>query len=95
MIIAFFPCVRFEDQIIMSLRGDHFAGKRWDDEKRIEYSMTLHSELAQMYQLISKLVIVCIRKKNSPGNRKPIQQSALPHTVLAIETGNYRLRSPA
>ena len=63
MIIAFFPCVRFEDQIIMNLRGDHFAGKRWDDQKRIEYSMKLHSELAHMYQLISKLVIVCIRKK--------------------------------
>lgn len=63
MIIAFFPCVRFEDQIIMNLRGNHFAGKRWDDKKRIEYSMKLHSDLAHMYQLISKLAIVCIKKK--------------------------------
>ena len=62
MIIAFFPCVRFENQIIMNLRGDHFAAKQWGDEKRIEYSMRLHSELAHMYQLISKLAIVCIKK---------------------------------
>ena len=63
MIIAFFPCVRFEARIIMNMKGVHYGSEKWSDLKKIEYSMRLHSELAHMYQLISKLVIVCIRKK--------------------------------
>lgn len=62
MIIAFFPCVRFEDQIIMNMKGVHYGSEKWSDLKKIEYSMRLHSELAHMYQLISKLAIVCIKR---------------------------------
>lgn len=63
MIIAFFPCVRFEAQIIINMRGDHIEIKKWNDDKKLEYSMKLNNELNHMYQLVSKLAIVCIKKK--------------------------------
>lgn len=37
--------------------------KKWDDVKKLEYSMSLQKELNDLYRLISKLVIVCIRRK--------------------------------
>ena len=64
-IIAFFPCVRFEAQIIMNFRGDAFGVKDWSIQKKMEYDLKLHTELHQLYCLISKLVIVC-DKKNIP-----------------------------
>lgn len=63
MIIAFFPCVRFENQIIINMRGDHIEIKKWSDDKKLEYSMKLNNELNHMYQLVSKLVIVCIKRR--------------------------------
>lgn len=62
MIIAFFPCVRFEAQIIINMRGDHIEIKKWNDDKKLEYSMKLNNELNHMYQLVSKLAIVCIKR---------------------------------
>ena len=63
MIIAFFPCVRFETQIIINMRGDPIEIKKWSDDKKLEYSMKLNNELNHMYQLVSKLVIVCIKRR--------------------------------
>lgn len=63
MIIAFFPCVRFEAQIIINMRGDHIEIKKWSDDKKLEYSMKLNNELNHMYQLVSKLVIACIKRR--------------------------------
>lgn len=37
--------------------------KQWSQKKKLEYSMSLHKELDDLYQLISMLVIVCINKK--------------------------------
>ena len=64
-IIAFFPCVRFEAQIIMNFRGDAFGVKDWSIQKKMEYDLKLHDELHQLYCLISKLVIIC-DKRNIP-----------------------------
>ena len=62
-IIAFFPCVRFENQIMLSFRGQQCGSKDWDDIRKMEYDMKLIDELRDMYILINKLFIVCIRKK--------------------------------
>lgn len=62
-IIAFFPCTRFEDQIMLGFRGQNAGMKQWSQKKKLEYSMSLHKELDDLYQLISMLVIVCINKK--------------------------------
>lgn len=63
LIMAFFPCVRFEDQIMVHMRGQCNTQKNWNDEKKLEYSMKLQAELSDMYYLISKMVIVCERKR--------------------------------
>lgn len=62
-IIAFFPCVRFEEQIQMAFRGTQFQMKKWTDEQKLEYDLKLHKELSELYNLITKLAIVCIKRK--------------------------------
>lgn len=62
-IIAFFPCIRFEDQIQMAFRGTQFQMKNWSDEQKLENDIKLHRELSNLYEIITKLAIVCIRKK--------------------------------
>lgn len=61
-IIAFFPCVRFEDQIQMYFRGKACGQKKWSDEQKLEYDLKLHRELSELYEMITKLVIVCLRR---------------------------------
>lgn len=62
-IIAFFPCVRFEDQIQMAFRGTQFQMKSWSYEQKLENDLKLHKELDLMYETITKLAIVCLRKE--------------------------------
>ena len=63
IILAFFPCVRFEDQIMVHMRGQCNTQVSWTDEQKLEYSMKLQNELSENYNLISKMVIVCLRKE--------------------------------
>ena len=46
----------------MNMRCDAYAQRKWKDEKKLEYAMKLHKEMDKMYQLISKLCIVCLRR---------------------------------
>ena len=62
-IIAFFPCVRFENQIMLSFRGQIYQMKNWKNEQKMQYDMKLIDELRDMYLLINKLFIVCMRKE--------------------------------
>lgn len=62
LIMAFFPCVRFEEQIKLGFRGDAYQLKNYTDEQKLEYDLKLHSELAKLYALVTKLAIVCLRK---------------------------------
>ena len=59
--LAFFPCTRFEVQILLWFRGDAMQQKNWSIEKKLEYCMNLHNELHKNYILISKMVIVLQR----------------------------------
>lgn len=62
MIFAFFPCVRFEDQILINFRGENSGYKGWTLKKKLCNDLKLHSELHKNYELITKLVIICIDK---------------------------------
>ncbi len=62
MIIAFFPCIRFEEQIQLFFRGTCASQKNWTDEQKLEYDLKIHEELSKLYELITKLAIVSIRK---------------------------------
>lgn len=61
-IMAFFPCVRFADQLEMAFRGNQFQLKNWNDEQKLEYDIKLHRELHDLYTKMSKMVIVCLRR---------------------------------
>lgn len=60
LIIAFFPCVRFEDQIALSFRGQASEIKKWSDKDKMLYDMKLMSELKDLYELVNKMFIICI-----------------------------------
>lgn len=62
LIMAFFPCVRFENQIIMSFHGASSQMKKWSDEEKLEYDLKLHKELHNNYKIVTKLALVCIRR---------------------------------
>lgn len=61
-IIAFFPCTRFENQIMLSFRGQSYQFKDWTYEQKMEYDMKLMDELRNMYMLVNKLFMVCMRR---------------------------------
>lgn len=62
VLFAFFPCVRFEDQILLGFRGEMSQFKKWTDEKKLQYDIKLHGELHENYLLVTMLAIICLRK---------------------------------
>lgn len=60
MIIAFFPCIRFEDQILLNFRGENSGYKNWDLKMKLNNDLKLHNELNKNYSLITKLVLICL-----------------------------------
>ena len=62
-IIAFFPCTRFEDQVQMHFRGTAFQMRKYTNEQKLEIDLKLHKELSKFYEIITKLAIVCLRRK--------------------------------
>jgi hypothetical protein len=65
MILAFFPCIRFENQILLWFNGQTPQQKNWSLEKKLEKDLELHKDLSLNYELITKLVLICL-KKNIP-----------------------------
>lgn len=62
LILAFFPCTRFEARIPLWFRGEATQQKKWTVEQKMTYTMDLHEELHHYYLLISKLVMI-VRSK--------------------------------
>lgn len=62
-LLAFFPCIRFEAQILLQFRGDASQDKKKTLKEKLAQDLRLHSELSENYELITKLVMVCIDKK--------------------------------
>ena len=61
LVLAFFPCTRFEVQILMAFRGEQYQQANWSDLQKLEYSMKLHEELHKLYVLICKMFQISIR----------------------------------
>lgn len=59
LIMAFFPCTRFEDQIKMWMQGNNYSQKKWTNKQKLEYDLIIHSELQELYTVITKMVILC------------------------------------
>ena len=60
LILAFFPCIRFENQVMLMFRGQQSQMKNWSDKEKMEYDMKLMDELKTNYILVNKLFILCI-----------------------------------
>lgn len=62
VILAFFPCVRFENQIMLWFRGQNHKQSKWSLTQKMEYDMKLFDELKEMYDIVNKLFIMCIKR---------------------------------
>lgn len=62
LIMAFFPCIRFENQVMLFFRGQANQMKDWTITQKMEHDMKLQDELTEMYKLVNMLFIICIRK---------------------------------
>ena len=62
LVLAFFPCTRFEVQIILGYKGEANGMKNWSLEKKLEYDLKLHQELHRNYNLITKLCLIAIKR---------------------------------
>lgn len=61
LIMAFFPCTRFEAKIPLHTRAEAIQLKNYSIEKKIEYSRKIFSEINDMYQLWCKMWLIAIR----------------------------------
>ena len=62
LIFAFFPCIRFTEQALLGFQGNSNKIRFWNDQKKLEYCCKLHTELHDLYMLISRMAIVCAEK---------------------------------
>lgn len=62
IVMAFFPCIRFEDQALLLFRCDQYQLRNKTDIEKLEIDVQTHQELSLLYDRISKLAIVCLRK---------------------------------
>ena len=61
-IIAFFPCTRFEDQIVMCFKGEQYQMEKWSDTQKLENDIRLHNELNELYVRVCQLALICIQR---------------------------------
>ena len=62
LVMAFFPCIRFTEQALLGFQGNSNRIREWSEDKKLEYCCKLHTELHELYLLVSKMSIVCLRK---------------------------------
>lgn len=62
IILAFFPCTRFEAQILLSFWGQQNQDKNMSDIEKLERDLRLHKELHENYLLITKLAIIVLKR---------------------------------
>ena len=80
IIMAFFPCTRFEACIPLAFRGESVQQKNWSDLKKLQYSMKLHGELHELYEKLCELTVVAERKGLKMVIENPASQ---PHYLTA------------
>nr|DAH12635.1 MAG TPA: hypothetical protein [Caudoviricetes sp.] len=74
IIMAFFPCTRFEAKVPLSFRGEAIQQKNWSDLKKLQYSMKLHGELHELYEKLCELTVVAERKGLRMVIENPVTQ---------------------
>ena len=62
IILAFFPCIRFEAQIGMFMRGEAHGIESWDDEKKLLNAWKLEQQRSKFYGYVVQLFLICIKR---------------------------------
>lgn len=78
LVMAFFPCTRFEAQVLLWFLGNNYSQETWDDVQKLEYNLQIHKELSENYELITKLAIIILRR----GLRMVFENPYSPHHYL-------------
>ena len=63
LIMAFFPCTRFESRVPLLFRGEAYQQSLWSEIEKLNYSIQLQTELTELYILLCKLVVICKKKE--------------------------------
>lgn len=63
IVFAFFPCTRFSTKAQVLFKGENYQQKNWTDKQKLEYSMQMHAELSENYEVLTKLVLIAIDRK--------------------------------
>lgn len=62
IILAFFPCIRFDSEIILSIKGVGSSIKKWSKIRQLENAMRINNEINEMYQLVSMLAHIAYKR---------------------------------
>ena len=84
ILMAFFPCVRFENQIMLSFRGQSHGMEKWTYRQKMQHCMKLLSEVKHNYDIVNKMFIVCMDRGVEPDNGEPIFGRAFPTQILVL-----------
>lgn len=63
LIVAFFPCTKFETLHYMNAKGNASQMTNWNEVKKLEYSMKKVDETNFFYAVLCKFVRVCLSRK--------------------------------
>lgn len=77
LVFAFFPCTRFSTQIVLNIKGEAYQMRVWTDEQKLEYSRKLFQEMAEYYNLLCMLCIVCLRRNIKMIVENPVNQPSI------------------
>lgn len=61
VVIAFFPCTRFETRIRLNMLGENYSMRNWSDERKLKNSLKLHKEMSWMYELVVYLALAAYK----------------------------------
>ena len=62
IVMAFFPCTRFECQCSMNFRGEGNQMKKWSDSKKLKYDLYLFEDLQRNYIAITKMALIALAR---------------------------------
>ena len=62
LIMAFFPCVRFTRRMIFNFTRSSTGNHKFNNIEKLEQNIKYFEEMNYHYALISKMVIVCLKK---------------------------------
>ena len=62
LILAFFPCTRFEAKVPLWFRGETYQQKNWTLLQKLECCIKYQNELTELYLLLCQLTIICLKR---------------------------------